>query len=441
MALNAKDSRPVQKSLERPRSIHGPNYNHLSGCTPKKKSVGQYFSASGSPTIAKKQAPVAVSAQKVSVEVQVENSQKRISDSPRLSVRALAAKFNNEESRSISTPSPKKSLSKATSIDIRAHSDAAEKIIAPYTTNSPSPTKSLKSSVSKVSIHSVRMTPVADLNVPNTSPPRKLLRSDLSDKTPLRSVPKRESLLLPGDSLACCSLERSSQRPSLFDGPSVQPSPCSVSPHVHFEPKEASVDIDTAIATSRVNGNESPSIPRAINPLTSPPPSRSNSLLHAQIRSLQQQLNTKTEEVRHLQRQLSSRANLDIGALSEELREAKREIQIWKNRAEVAEKQLQVMTALSARNSSHNTTNSSSMTAGLSNFTPSGTDCTENGVAVANRIRKSLQGMDGAGSLPMSPESSTDTVVRDTRRAEWVAESDSVMLVHNVGTRAPLTLF
>lgn len=433
---NENKPRPSTNTPKRckPGTTEGSNYGRFSKHTqsPKKRGPVQVSPRSGSPADVKHSSLLVASVKTSSVEVQIENSQVPVNESPRISVKALAAKFNTSDSRSLSAPSPAKPLSKPPLVDIRAVSETPkEKIIAPYTTNPPSPTKSQKSGISEVSFQSVRIPPAVDRAVVKVSPPRRLLRSDLNDSTPLRTVSKRSSASTSQrpDSPACCSPLGSPQRLSLYDGPSVQfsgqPSSeltlCPQSPHVHFEPKR------TTAASERSNSNESPSIPMAINPLTSPLPTRSNSILHAQIRTLQQQLNRKTEEVRHLKRQLGTRGNLDIGALSSELREAKKETQVWKNRADVTEKQLQVMAAFSSRNAlSSTTTNSSSMVVEHSESVPSKSGYSEDGAAVSVRIGRTLHGMDGASSNPSSSENSTDTVVRDVR-GETVTGSEYSM--------------
>ena len=418
VSLNTKDARPVQISIESPEIIVGPDTLRSGDAqSPEKESVAQNFGTSASLTIVKSTSPVVVSAKNVSVDVQGGNIQKPADQSPRLSVRALAAKFNLDDSSSALAPSPTKPSSKATSNSIRPCCDLPEKIVAPYTTNPPSPAKSQKSSISNVSVRSIRIPPPDGRNVIGISPPRRTLKSDLKDSTPLHSVPKREPILLPPESPSCCSPAGSPARLSLYDGPSVQPSPDTMSPHVHFEAKDAIAAIKKAFAMS--NTAESQPIPMAINSLTSPPPTRSNSLLYAQIRKLQQQLNLQLEEARHLKRKLGSRGNLDMVALSQELREAKTEIQLWKHRAEVAEKQLEIMATLTRRNSSsHAATASSSMVVGYSTSTPSRTNYGEDGAVVNNRIRRALHGADGASSLPNASERSTDTVVRDVRKEE-----------------------
>ncbi|KAJ3520010.1 hypothetical protein NM208_g13900 [Fusarium decemcellulare] len=86
-----------------------------------------------------------------------------------------------------------------------------------------------------------------------------------------------------------------------------------------------------------------PSVPTPI------PRPGSTTTLHAQIRSLQRQLDLKIEEIVHLRRQLEVQEDADIGTLSQQLREAKREGQMWKDRAEAAERRIKVFERFTAR--------------------------------------------------------------------------------------------
>ncbi|KAI1415318.1 hypothetical protein F5Y13DRAFT_157162 [Hypoxylon sp. FL1857] len=82
---------------------------------------------------------------------------------------------------------------------------------------------------------------------------------------------------------------------------------------------------------------------------SSPRPGSSNSVLHYQIRHLQKHLEQKTEENTQLRRQLEARENMDIGKLMEQLRTAKRECKMWRERAEAAEKRVKVFKQFTAR--------------------------------------------------------------------------------------------
>ena len=129
--------------------------------------------------------------------------------------------------------------------------------------------------------------------------------------------------------------------------------------------------------------------------------------------------------------QLSTRGTLDIGALSEELREAKMEIKFWKSHSEVAEKQLEVMASLSTRNTRYNTENLPSMV-GHSTSSPSRmTGYSEDGAIVSERIR-ALHGMDGASSHPSSSEESTETVVREIREEAIIGSEYGMWVEHTM---------
>ncbi|KAI1824749.1 hypothetical protein F4861DRAFT_233855 [Xylaria intraflava] len=67
-----------------------------------------------------------------------------------------------------------------------------------------------------------------------------------------------------------------------------------------------------------------------------------NSILHAQIRSLQRQLEIRREELLQVRRRLETQEHIDIGTLCEQLRIAKREGKMWRKRAEAAEKRLAI---------------------------------------------------------------------------------------------------
>ncbi|KFA64249.1 hypothetical protein S40285_06744 [Stachybotrys chlorohalonatus IBT 40285] len=85
--------------------------------------------------------------------------------------------------------------------------------------------------------------------------------------------------------------------------------------------------------------------PDLLSPITRP----TSTTLHAQIRNLQRQLDFKTDEAAQLRRQVEAQENSDIGTLSEQLREAKREMAIWRDRAEAAERRVKVFERFTAR--------------------------------------------------------------------------------------------
>ncbi|KIL95528.1 hypothetical protein FAVG1_00265 [Fusarium avenaceum] len=75
----------------------------------------------------------------------------------------------------------------------------------------------------------------------------------------------------------------------------------------------------------------------------------STTTLHTQIRNLQRQLDLKTEETVQLKRQLEVQEDADVGTLSQQLREAKREAHMWRERAESAERRIKVFERFTSR--------------------------------------------------------------------------------------------
>ncbi|KAK4453636.1 hypothetical protein QBC34DRAFT_189868 [Podospora aff. communis PSN243] len=76
---------------------------------------------------------------------------------------------------------------------------------------------------------------------------------------------------------------------------------------------------------------------------------RGKLILHAQIRSLQRQVAVKTTEVQQLQRMMDAGQDADIIMLREQLRVTERECAMWRERAEEAEKKIELFKRLSAR--------------------------------------------------------------------------------------------
>ncbi|KAG5987707.1 hypothetical protein E4U43_004971 [Claviceps pusilla] len=91
-----------------------------------------------------------------------------------------------------------------------------------------------------------------------------------------------------------------------------------------------------------VEGKPSYSGPEEIVPAMPVSRAGSATVLYSQIRKLQRQLNAKTEEASQLGRQLEAQGDSDVGTLSEQLRQAKRDVATWKDRAETAERRIKV---------------------------------------------------------------------------------------------------
>jgi hypothetical protein len=75
----------------------------------------------------------------------------------------------------------------------------------------------------------------------------------------------------------------------------------------------------------------------------------SNAALYAQVVALQRQLASRTEELAQLRRQLDAVGEGGAGALSERLRIAERDAQMWKDRALAAERRVVVFERFLAR--------------------------------------------------------------------------------------------
>ncbi|KAK8857077.1 RhoGAP domain-containing protein [Apiospora arundinis] len=177
-------------------------------------------------------------------------------------------------------------------------------------------------------------------------------------------------------------------------------------------------------------GGDNPSIAQEGIPLPategSPRTRSGNGLLYAQIRALHRQLQLKNEEVLHLRRQLETRENMDIGTLSERLREARRDCAMWRDRAEAAEKRIAVFEKFAAKaralrsdtsinheereGSTSKPATQSTQRVTLGDEESDGTEHTEDHEAFNNRLRRSMkqQGTtpaeDGAMSTPTDEE-------------------------------------
>ncbi|KAF4336456.1 Rho-GTPase-activating 6 [Fusarium beomiforme] len=99
-------------------------------------------------------------------------------------------------------------------------------------------------------------------------------------------------------------------------------------------------------ASNVQNGIDS-TVPHSIPALFQRP--GSTTTLHTQVRNLQRQLDLKIEEAVQLRRQLEVQGDADVGTLSQQLREAKREAQMWRERAESAERRIKVFERFTAR--------------------------------------------------------------------------------------------
>jgi hypothetical protein len=73
------------------------------------------------------------------------------------------------------------------------------------------------------------------------------------------------------------------------------------------------------------------------------------SILYHQVRTLQKRIENRDEKIRGLQRQLETLHGADIGSICEQLRQAKRQLELWKDRADAAERRVAVVERFATR--------------------------------------------------------------------------------------------
>jgi hypothetical protein len=382
------------------------------------------------------------------------------------SVRALTEKFNK--------PSPTKAgytslpcrtaQRKSISVDIMAPVtlNRAESLVAPYTTNS-SPSKSQKSGQSERTPQSNRKLVAAALAVSGPtsptrdnkrslakqSPPRRIVMSPVGDTKALRTTRKSydtgddkpdtfvvnssnpySNMLKPTDPAPVVTIKtmdghrsKPSSIPSLGTIlPAPEPPP--VAQHVHFlRPPSGLANMADFVHPDSPFGDmfrASPPLspgtsPPLLRSLGTPPVTRSNSVLHTQIRSLQKNMERKDNEIAKLRQQLITKGSLDIGPISEQLRESKRETQKWKTRAEVAEKQVEMFSTL---HPGRVTSSRMSSEAAIGIFRTN-TGYSDDGSQMRQQS-KGGQGLDGAERTWKSDDSG-DTVIHEVIEIEDVA--------------------
>jgi len=378
------------------------------------------------------------------------------------SVKALAAKFNNPEPEKTPSSSPTRSPAKTLATNKKGdESPGRQSLVAPYTRNTPSPAKSQKSRKSEKTPQLTQPTKPVERQIqfdskqpsiePKLSPiksesPRRILRSSIDDSTPLRHVEKSVESMRSSYSFTVNATNpfsvplkpvkdtesKGGFTACPYDGPSSTPSSGGTPTVIDPAPEDAAQGQLWAPTSSQVTGRtierrRSPSpiqdvlgiSPTILIP-ASPAPvlGRSASVLHTQITTLQTQISKKNEQLRQLRQQLDARSSFDVGNLSRQLRETKNELQMWKTRAENAEKQVERLSK--AQSISRNSSTSRSVRKRSVDYSsrmqqPS-TD-SENGCKNAERSRKPPHGLDGAASSEWNSEESSQTVIRDIRSA------------------------
>lgn len=294
------------------------------------------------------------------------------------SVRALAARFGNVEMNARQTSSP------VHTPDSRVwHGSLVEKAVAaPYTVNTSPVPMSQKPSMSDTSLQSIRnpgqvkiRTVVSSSRLQSTAfplvpkplfsssclqedsgPPRwptlrPVNRSPRSDSNIVqlgrRSVPLPpfpSTLHRTGDGYVSIALSRKSSLGTILPRPDEPP----VAGYVDFA-RPAAIYTDHlssafGFSTSSPFVNNSVSSTSVDNRRNK---NQSTSILYTQIQTLSKQLKARADEADHLRRQLVTKESLnDPGTLSQQLRQAKRELTVWRGRAEVAEKRLKMLSQI-----------------------------------------------------------------------------------------------
>ena len=262
-----------------------------------------------------------------------------VQNNPRGTVKALVAKF----SLGYSSSPVARSATKGPAADSRINIDSPKgSIVSPYTRNPPSPARSQKSGVSDKPAKAIRIPLNVDLHFtsPEKCSPIRTSMSHQQLRSCIDAAPTPHMTRRSLEGLAAPAEER-----SRYHGAILAPS---------LEVLEAVDGLNTtqlgSLHAHSIFSN--PDLPaRPVSPGRSLVSTRSNSMLQ-DIQNLQRQLAAKAEEVRQLRQQIRGRCNLEAGTSAENGMETRREIQFWKSRAELFEKQLEMMRKTSGRSSS-----------------------------------------------------------------------------------------
>ncbi|KJZ70247.1 hypothetical protein HIM_10361 [Hirsutella minnesotensis 3608] len=172
---------------------------------------------------------------------------------------------------------------------------------------------------------------------------------------------------------------------------------------------------------------------------------RGTTVLYSQIQHLQRDLNAKAEEVAQLRRQLEAQENAEVGTLSEQLRTARRDLSMWKGRAEAAERRVQVFERFTARLRGIRAVMSTPEKAPvgadeaidqskLQEVTPKASplvDCNANDEAVSDTqcaAEECATGGDGAWSPAGSCAMQTDRAVMERAEKVWAAAEELLLM-------------
>lgn len=267
---------------------------------------------------------------------------------PRGTVKALVAKFSlASPPLALSGPVTKASVASA---GLKQESPRTS-IISHYTKNPPASIKSQRSGISDISTKEAQGPPQIDVQL--RSPKKGSFAGPLSKRqswSSISQVPPSRGNRIPLEKCTTSIKDPGDDVPTQCNI-----NACGVSANVNRlciqQPDLLKTPISCVDQASTTSGEGRAKLLAAV---------QINSEMHEQIQSLQLQLNAKTEEVYQLKKLLESQESSDVVTLIENVAEAQREIQFWKSRAELCEKQIEMMRKTPSRASSKRAANSSS---------------------------------------------------------------------------------
>ncbi|KAI9649125.1 hypothetical protein NHQ30_001692 [Ciborinia camelliae] len=281
----------------------------------------------------------------------------------KVNVRAMAERFDAVKATPPppSSPSPAKPARPApiTSVDTRRNGG----VVSPYTINPPpSPSRSIASIKSGKSVRSFRSVALAqryqqtqEQFSPTKIPaPKRVLRDFIPDSSPPGviaeeshedSVPSVKQPLSASNSLSVPLKSVGYQPPMPTRSAGMDGAYSSIGSSETLALTSSEFEAVHNFLNSQSELVHDAGFSK--NTLT-----RGNTVLHSQIRDLQQQVYEKTDQLRQLQRRVEIRSSSDTEnvSLAEQLREAREEVETWRRRAEGAERKLELMDVISARN-------------------------------------------------------------------------------------------
>jgi hypothetical protein len=283
--------------------------------------------------------------------------------SKRIAVRDMAAMFKGHDSPTATSPSYSKPVASRKSITKSIPSTSPIKLIQQRIMSSISQQKEAKQPPPWLT---------KSLKTPNTASKVNLSPQGAETAQKLRSI-SIESMSLKGDAMrdkinhanAATTLEANFQilrsrvpdnKPSNSDLSSEEqstiksvPSLGKMIPHQEQPAIAQYLNLTRPSSTIALNPDQDDGSNASYSASISTQHPGSTTSLHRQVRNLQRQLNAKTEEAAQLRRQVEAQTDSEVGTLSEQLRASKREVRMWKDRAEAAERRVKVFERFTAR--------------------------------------------------------------------------------------------